>query len=77
VLVYRRREHLIAVTELPLGHEEGPSAPAASVEGGFHLQRWRDPERAYFAVSDIDAGELSAFVAAFRKAAATAQGEER
>ena len=62
-LVYRRREHLIAVSELPLSAAEGG---AAAFEG-YHVERWRDRERAYVAVSDLDAGELSAFAAIFRK----------
>jgi len=44
---------------------------------GFRLVRWADRERAYVAVSDIDAAELSAFAAAFRAAAAVGGGEAR
>ncbi len=64
-LVYRRREHFISVSELPAGR--GAQAWRGSVDG-FHVERWADSERAYVAVSDIDAPELSAFVAAFRAA---------
>ena len=62
-LVYRRREHLISVSELSLaqgGHG------AATLEG-YHVERWRDGERAYIAISDIDAAELADFVTAFAK----------
>ena len=56
-LVYQRHEHWIAVTELPLSLADG--APARAALDGFHLEHWRDSERAYVAVSDIDAGELA------------------
>ena len=67
-LVYRKREHLIAVTELP--------APMAGARGGgkietidgFHVARWSDANLSYVAVSDIDEKELAAFAEAFRAA---------
>ena len=62
-LVYRRREHLISVSELPLAQGGGA---AASLDG-YRVERWRDGERAYIAISDIDAAELAAFAAAFAK----------
>jgi len=62
-LVYRRREHLISVTELPLSSAgEG----TATLEG-YHVVRWRDRERAYIAISDLDADELKTFTAEFEK----------
>jgi anti-sigma factor RsiW len=64
-LVYRRREHFISVSELPAGR--GVQSWRGSVEG-FHVERWADSERAYVAISDIDAPDLSAFVEAFRAA---------
>ena len=66
-LVYRRREHLISVSELPLADGGG----GTSALDGYHVERWRDAERAYVAVSDIDAAELAAFTAAFRKKVAS------
>ena len=68
-LVYRRREHFISVSELPAGR--GSQTWRGSVDG-FHVERWADSERAYVAVSDLDAADLSAFVAAFRAAQARA-----
>jgi anti-sigma factor RsiW len=62
-LVYRRREHLISVTELALS---SPSGGAATLEG-YHVLRWRDRERAYVAISDLDASELQSFAADFAK----------
>ncbi|THD42348.1 MAG: hypothetical protein E7774_15840 [Bradyrhizobium sp.] len=67
-LVYQRREHWIAVTELPLSLEKAEATPQAGTLDGFRSLRWRDRERGYVAVSDIDSEELSAFVAVFRAA---------
>ena len=64
-LVYRRREHLIAVTELPLDLGRGPGELAVD---GYHVVRWRDAERAYVAISDINAAELVDFARNFRQA---------
>lgn len=66
-LVYRRREHVISVSELPLASAGGTGALAME---GFRLERWRDGERAYVAISDIDAADLAAFAQAFRRAQA-------
>ncbi len=62
-LVYRRGGHLIAVSEFPLSQPDG----GPTTLDGYHVARWRDRERAYVAVSDIEAGELSAFITAFVK----------
>jgi anti-sigma factor RsiW len=75
-LVYQRHEHWIAVTELPLSLGRSSGANAAALDG-FHLAQWKDNERAYVAVSDIDAPELVDFVAAFRAAAITGAPEPR
>jgi anti-sigma factor RsiW len=76
-LVYQRREHWIALTELPLSLGDGGLEAREGTLDGFHLIRWADRERAYVAVSDIDADELAAFAAAFRTAAAAGGGEAR
>jgi len=67
-VVYRRREHLISVAELPLSQ----AASGTAVVEGYHVARWRDAERAYVAISDLDAGELATFAERFAKAAADA-----
>jgi anti-sigma factor RsiW len=70
-LVYRRREHRIDVTELPLsGHDDG-NLRLESLEG-YHLARWNDADRAYVAVTDLPQTELADFVTLFR---AGAKGE--
>jgi anti-sigma factor RsiW len=63
-LVYRRREHFISVSELPL---RDAHSWRGAVEG-YHVESWADAERAYVAVSDIDAPELADFAEAFRRA---------
>ena len=68
-VVYRRREHLISVVELPLAAAGG----GATATEGFHVARWRDAERAYVAISDLDAGELATFAERFAKAAENAR----
>ena len=76
-LVYQRREHWIAVTELPLSLADGATDAREGALSGFRVIRWADRERGYVAVSDIDADELWAFVAAFRTAEGVNRGEAR
>jgi anti-sigma factor RsiW len=66
-LVYRKREHLIAVTELPAAMANSRGDAIETIDG-FHVARWSDANLAYVAVSDIDEQELAAFVEAFRQA---------
>jgi anti-sigma factor RsiW len=66
-LVYRRREHWIDVSELPLRPGAKSGAMQVSVLNGFQVREWSDAARAYVAVSDIDAAELDTFVDAFRR----------
>lgn len=67
-LVYRKREHLIAVTELPSTMAGARGARAIETVDGFHVARWSDANLGYVAVSDIDEKELAAFAEAFRAA---------
>ncbi len=67
-LVYRRREHLIAVTELPLSVAGARNGGAIERIDGFHVARWSDANLSYIAVSDIDEKDLAAFVEAFKRA---------
>ena len=67
-LVYRKREHLIAVTELPTTIAGARDGARMETIDGFHVARWSDPNLSYIAVSDIDENELAAFVEAFRAA---------
>lgn len=69
-LVYRRRQHLIALTELPLGAL--PNAHASLQ--GYASEAWSDADRSYVAVSDVAPSELALFAELFRKAAAEERG---
>jgi anti-sigma factor RsiW len=67
-LVYRKREHLIAVTELPATVAGARHGAKIETIDGFHVARWSDANLSYVAVSDIDDNELAAFAEAFRAA---------
>ena len=67
-LVYRKREHLIAVTELPAAIAGARDGAKMETIDGFHVARWSDANLSYVAVSDIDENELAAFAEAFRAA---------
>jgi anti-sigma factor RsiW len=76
-LVYKRREHLISVTELRRNIGDYPATPQRRTLDGYPVLRWSDGERAYEVVSDLAPAELDAFVAAFRQAAAKETGAEQ
>ena len=68
-LIYRKREHLIAVTELPTTIAGARGGPAIETVDGFHVAHWSDANLSYVAVSDIDEKDLATFVEAFKQAA--------
>jgi anti-sigma factor RsiW len=68
-LVYRHRQHLISVSALPDGKAAASQIQRRAVRG-YNLVGWRDGNTAYWAVSDLGAGELESFVQAFRTAPA-------
>ncbi len=73
-LVYRRREHLISLTAVPLVTAAEAQAPAkAGSSGGYATLHWQDGDFAYYAVSDLPAADLQLFVVAFRQAAGGVQ----
>jgi anti-sigma factor RsiW len=74
-LVYRHNEHLVAVTELPLGAEGARAYSAIQTIDGYHVALWSDADLNYVAVSDMDAQTLAEFVAAFRQAQKPASEE--
>ena len=47
------------------------TSPRALATGGYDVVRWADNGFDYWAVSDLEAGELSAFVGDFRTATTT------
>ncbi len=74
-LVYQRREHQIALSELPRAGADGMTPPHRETHDGFALLEWSDKGRRYVAVSDLPPAELDAFGAAFRSAAAAEREE--
>jgi anti-sigma factor RsiW len=68
-LVYRHRKHLISLVEVP-AHGQADTAPVRRVSDGYNIVRWTEGGVAYWAVSDIGAGDLDAFVQKFRTAPA-------
>jgi anti-sigma factor RsiW len=69
-LVYQRREHQIALSEMQGSGDRAASEPRLSTQGGYNLVEWQDGGRLYAGVSDLPPAELDAFAAAFRRAAA-------
>ena len=65
-LVYRVRQHLISVSALPAGR--AAAMPEAQI-AGYNVESWTDNGVAYWAVSNVAAADLNAFVKAFRAAA--------
>jgi anti-sigma factor RsiW len=73
-LVYQRREHQIALSEMP-ALNGASSAPRRATRDGYSLLEWTDEGRLFAAVSDMPPGELDAFAEAFRRAAAAEREE--
>jgi anti-sigma factor RsiW len=68
-LIYQRREHQIALSEMPAG--AGASGePRRATRDGYSIIEWTDGGRLFAAVSDLPPAELDAFAVAFRRAAA-------
>lgn len=57
-LVYKRRQHVINVFTCP--HAE-VIAPVATEQRGYHIVHWADGGMEYWAISDVNAGELQQF----------------
>ena len=65
-LVYRRRQHLISLSEVPGGRDALMAAPRAIA--GYNVLSWSENGVGYWAVSDVAAADLDAFAKAFRAA---------
>ncbi len=74
-LVYKRREHQIALSEMKAPGGDASCAPGRETRDGYSLLRWTDKGRLYMAISDLPPAELDAFGAAFRRAAAAEREE--
>jgi anti-sigma factor RsiW len=70
-LVYQRREHQIALSELPGSEAASGGAPRLRTRDGYSILEWDDGGRLFAAVSDLPPPELDVFAAAFRRAAAS------
>ena len=66
-LVYRHRKHLISLVQVP-AHGLADTAPVRRESDGYNIVRWTEGGVSYWAVSDIGAGDLDAFVQKFRTA---------
>jgi anti-sigma factor RsiW len=66
-LVYKRREHVISLTQLPSRGKNWPMTPERRTQDGFPVFVWSDGERAFAAVSDLAPAELEAFVDLYRR----------
>jgi anti-sigma factor RsiW len=67
VVVYTRRQHVINVYAWPSTGDDEAVRPATS--NGYHFVHWRSGQVESWAVSDLNASELAAFVALFRRGA--------
>ena len=61
-LVYRRREHTINLFIWPAS--QTVAAPVTQSVRGFHLEHWTRDQMSFWAVSDLNQGELNTFVRA-------------
>ncbi|MHC2278509.1 anti-sigma factor RsiW [Bradyrhizobium diazoefficiens] len=64
-LVYRRREHVISLTEIT-GRDQLDVPFDWRAENGFNMIRWSNRERSYVAISDLNVNELETFAKVFR-----------
>lgn len=69
-LVYKKRDHLISLTQLRRAQEDFPSAPVRREQNGYPTVVWSDGDRSFVAVSDLAPADLASFARAFRDAAA-------
>jgi anti-sigma factor RsiW len=67
VVVYARRQHMINVYAWPTA-AGAASPPRVSSRNGYHFFEWRTAGLEYWAVSDLNTGELESFVSLFTAA---------
>ena len=69
-MVYRRREHIVSLVAIPRsGASDEAGAAASATQDGYMVLGWHGHDFDYYAVSDIAADDLAAFVAQWRAAA--------
>jgi len=64
-LVYRHRQHVVSLTEVP-ARGRADAAPVRRTNDGYNLVGWTEHGVAYWAVSDLGATELDDFAQKFR-----------
>jgi anti-sigma factor RsiW len=64
-LVYQRRKHVINLFIWPAAHAT-PSAPQSLTIQGFQIVYWTEADTAYWAISDLNRGELGQFAQLIR-----------
>jgi anti-sigma factor RsiW len=62
-LVYGRRQHTINLFTWPAG----PAAEVKETRNGYHMESWSSDGMTFWAVSDLNEGELRDFVTAYRQ----------
>lgn len=63
-IVYHRRAHVINLFVMPGGEHAGLHAPSSA--SSYNVVHWKQAGLSYWAVSDIDRGDLEAFRQAFQ-----------
>jgi anti-sigma factor RsiW len=66
-LIYTRRKHAINLFLWPSEHAARDALQSASSQG-YQIARWNDSGMSYWAISDVNSGELHQFVELFRAA---------
>ena len=64
-LCYRSRQHWIDLFVWPERNARGDRAPQTSSRQGYNIVRWREAGMAFWAISDVSAEDLKAFVDAY------------
>ena len=64
-LVYRRRQHVVTLFVRPGGTDD--LAPRTQSRQGYHVHHWTQGGLAFWAVSDLNEGELEDFAALVRR----------
>jgi anti-sigma factor RsiW len=64
-LVYRRDKHIIDLFVWPA--KAGPAAPETAQHQGYNLVHWREGGMTFWAVSDVEAGQLRQFAEDWRR----------
>jgi len=63
-LVYRHNEHLITLLAAP--GSKADALPVSETAGGYNIVHWSEGGFSYWAISDLEAGELRQFCADYR-----------